>query len=59
MAMLVVYCLRGTDFLGPDHGIPTVLASIITVALHLWKRSTLLSILGGTGCYMLLVQLVF
>ena len=29
------------------------------VALHLWRRSTLLSIFGGTAVYMLLVQLVF
>ena len=27
--------------------------------LHLWRRNTLLSILAGTVCYMLLVQLVF
>ena len=31
----------------------------VTVGLHLWKGSTLASILGGTVCYMVLVQLVF
>lgn len=31
----------------------------VTVAVHLWKRQMLLSIAGGTICYMLLVQLVF
>ncbi len=29
------------------------------VVLHVWKRNTLLSIIGGTACYMVLVQLVF
>ena len=28
-------------------------------ALHLWKRQMLVSIAGGTVCYMLLVQFVF
>ena len=34
-------------------------AIAFTAALHLWKRRMLLSIAGGTACYMLLVQLVF
>jgi len=29
------------------------------VGLHLWKRQSLLSIFGGTACYMLLVQRIF
>ena len=35
------------------------IAVAVTAGLHLWKRSTLLSILMGTAVYMLLVQLVF
>ena len=31
----------------------------MTVALHKWKHETLLSVAGGTLCYVLLVQLVF
>jgi branched-subunit amino acid transport protein AzlD len=31
----------------------------VTAGLHLWKHNTLLSILGGTVLYMLLVQMVF
>ena len=30
----------------------------VTAILHLWKRSTLISIFCGTVCYMVLVQLV-
>jgi len=29
------------------------------VVLHIWRRNTLISILGGTVCYMILVQCVF
>ena len=58
-AMLVVYSLRNVDVLSQSHGLPELLAIVVTVALHLWKRQMLVSIAGGTVCYMLLVQLVF
>ncbi|NLJ11105.1 MAG: AzlD domain-containing protein [Treponema sp.] len=35
--------------------ITTVLASLVTILLHVWKRNALLSILGGTGLYVLLL----
>ena len=57
--MLVVYCLRNVSFLTGSHGIPELLAIAVTVLLHLWRRQMLLSIAGGTVCYMLLIQLVF
>ena len=59
MAMLVVYCLRGVDLLGPTHGLPELLAGAAVVGLHLWKKNTLLSIAVGTALYMVLVQVVF
>lgn len=58
-SMLVVYCLKGVSLLQGSRGIPEAIASAVTVALHLWKRQTLLSIAGGTLCYMFLVQMVF
>lgn len=57
--LLVVYCLKNVSILGGSHGLPELIAIVFTVALHLWKRQMLLSIAGGTVCYMLLVQLVF
>ena len=59
MGLLVVYCLRNTQLLTGSHGLPEAIAVAVTAGLHLWKRSTLLSILAGTAVYMLLVQLVF
>lgn len=56
---LVVYCLKNVDILGGSHGIPELIAVAVVVALHLWKRQMLLSILGGTVAYMLLIQLAF
>lgn len=59
MGMLVVYCLRNIQFASAPHGLPEIIACAVVAGLHLWKRSTLVSIVGGTACYMLLVQLVF
>ena len=54
-----MYCLRNVDLFSGSHGLPEILAVAVVAALHLWKRQMLLSIAGGTVCYMLLVQLVF
>ena len=59
MAILVVYCLRGLSLLRYPYGLPELIAGAAVVGLHLWKRNNLLSILGGTALYMVLVQLVF
>lgn len=59
MAMLVVYCLRNISFLSAPFGAPELISCAVVALLHVWKRSSILSILGGTACYMLLVQLVF
>lgn len=59
MATLVVYCLRGISFASVGTFAPELISLAVVVALHLWKRKTFLSIVGGTACYMLLVQLVF
>ena len=57
--LLVVYCLKDVSLLTGSHGIPEVLSIAAVIGLHIWKRQMLLSIAGGTACYMLLVQLVF
>ena len=59
MGMLVVYCLKDTTFATPSGWLPALISCLIVFLLHLWQRKTLLSILGGTVSYMLLVQLVF
>lgn len=56
MAMLVVYRLKNVSLIKSPHGIPEAIAVAIVVGLHKWKHNTLLSIIVGTVCYMLLVQ---
>jgi len=57
--MLVVYCLKGVTFAAAVSWIPSAVGVIVVVALHVWKRNTLLSIVGGTICYMMMIQGIF
>ena len=57
MAALVVYCLKGVPYGTLQAGAVQLLAAAAVVALHLWKRNTLLSIGVGTALYMLLIRL--
>lgn len=57
--LLIVYCLKDISLLSGSHGLPEAIAIALVVGLHLWKHQILLSVAGGTLCYMMLVQLVF
>ena len=60
IAMLVVYCLGCCtgDRISSAHcwGAAEAAASVLVIALQMWKRNPLLSILAGTVLYMVLVQ---
>ena len=55
MAMLVVYCLKDTN---RANVIEQAVSVLVVVLLHVWKRNTLLSIIGGTVCYMILMRVL-
>ena len=59
IATLIFYCLRNVTFSSAAAWAPQLIAAAVTVLLHLWRRSTMLSIAGGTLCCMLLTQFVF
>ncbi len=59
MGMLVVYCLRGVSFRSISGFLPELISCVVVGALYVWRRNTLLSIILGTVCYMILVQAVF
>ena len=61
MVCLVVYCVKSVDIftIHTSNGWLAPLVGIISVVfLHLWKRNTLLSIVGGTAIYMILFNLL-
>lgn len=57
--LLVIYCLKDVSVFESSHGLPEAISIAVVVVLHLWKRQMLLSIAGGTICYMWLIQMVF
>ena len=57
--MLVVYCFRNGPLVEGSNGLPEILASIVTIALQVWKKNMAVTIAGGTFFYMALVQLFF
>lgn len=59
IAMLIVYCYRNVGFSAPSDWAPAFIAGLAVVLLHLWKKNDMLSIVGGTVLYMVLVQAVF
>jgi len=56
MGMLVVYCLKDISFSTAAGFAPALISTVVVTATYLWRRSTLLSIVAGTVCNMLLVQ---
>ena len=59
MGMLVVYIFKDTIVLSYPYGVPELIALLVTVGMHVWKRNMFMSIGAGTVVYMILVQAVF
>ena len=57
MTILVLAAFKDIEFGKPPHGQPALAGAVLTAVLHFWRRNTLLSIVGGTGLYMLLSRL--
>lgn len=55
--LLVIYCLKDVSFTTGSYGLPELLGIAAVVSLHPWKHQFLLSMAGGTLCYMVLVQM--
>ena len=58
MTVLVIYCLRNTAFDHPPFGIPELAACALEVLLQIVKKNMYLSIIAGTICYMVLIQVL-
>jgi len=58
IAVLVVYCLKALPASDAANAAVTLGSVSVVVALHLWKKNTLLSIAGGTVLYMALLRVI-
>jgi branched-subunit amino acid transport protein AzlD len=59
MVILVGYCLRDIDLTDFPFGLAEMLSVAVVIALQWFKKNTILSILIGTACYMILIRTVF
>lgn len=58
MLILAAYTVRDTSFAELSEAGTVILAMAVTAALHLWRGSMTLSIVGGTGVYVLLASTI-
>ncbi|HPR23940.1 MAG TPA: AzlD domain-containing protein [Bacillota bacterium] len=59
MGMLVVYCFRNISPLEYPFGIPELISAAVVLALHFRIGNSILSIVAGTICYMIMQQYIF
>jgi branched-subunit amino acid transport protein AzlD len=58
MAVLVVYCYKDLSFQQVGDYLPALVAGGVTVGIHLWRKNMFLSIVLGTACYMVIVNVL-
>ena len=58
MTVLVIYCLRNTDFGQTPYGIPELIACAVVVILQIVRKNMYLSIIAGTLCYMVMIRII-
>lgn len=58
MATLVVYCLKSIPKAALQDNLILLAGVLVTAVVHLWKKSSILSITVGTVVYMVLVHVI-
>lgn len=59
MVILALYGLAQLDFSSPALALPGLLAALVTVVVHLWRRNLMLTLLLGTLTCVVLSNWVF
>jgi len=59
VGFLVIYCFKNISFTASGDWIPELISVFAIVAVHLFKRNTLVSISVGTVIYIVLVNVLF
>jgi len=57
LTILTLYCFKDIDWAAAPYGALELAGAAFTALLHLWRRNTLLSIVGGTALYMILIRI--
>jgi branched-subunit amino acid transport protein AzlD len=59
MIILVVFCLRNISLIAYPFGLPELLSVAMVILVHRIKKNIFLSIIAGTGLYMVLTRTLF
>jgi branched-subunit amino acid transport protein AzlD len=59
MIILVVFCLRNTGLTTYPFGLPELLSVALVIVVHRIGKNVFLSIITGTGLYMVLIRTLF
>lgn len=58
MLGLLIYSLRSISFASFSQWVPSFAGLLFTALTYLWKKNSLLSIVGGTFIYMILFRII-
>ena len=58
MTILVIYCLRDTNFTQFPFGLSELVSCLLVIVLQTFVKNMYLSIISGTACYMILIRLL-
>ncbi|WP_373482613.1 branched-chain amino acid transporter permease [Acetobacterium sp.] len=59
MIILVVFCLRNTSLTAYPFGLPEFFSVAMVILVHRIRKNVFLSIIAGTGLYMVLTRTLF
>jgi branched-subunit amino acid transport protein AzlD len=54
MLLLVLYCIKDVSLIKSPYGLPEIISISIVILLHILGKNVLISIFGGTLCFMIL-----
>ncbi len=58
IGLLVVFSLKGTNFVVWPHGVPALAGVVTAAVLQYFRKNTLLSVFCATAVYMLLIRVM-
>jgi branched-subunit amino acid transport protein AzlD len=57
MMILALSSFKDIKWASSPFGVPELICAGLVAILHLWKRNAMLSIVGGTAVYMILIRM--
>ncbi|MCL2380292.1 MAG: AzlD domain-containing protein [Treponema sp.] len=59
MVILVIFCLRNTQFTVYPYGAAEFISVALVAVMQFWRKNLIISVFAGTVCYMVLIRTLF